>query len=56
MYIFRTNTKNNCLSIVSAIDQCLLLRSRYLKNMFSNCKSNIISLNCTFCIHEVHLR
>ena len=28
MYIFRTNTKNNCLSVISAIDQYRLLTSK----------------------------
>ena len=56
MYILRTNSENNSLSIISAINESFLLGSRYFKYMLADCKCYIVALDVTYSIHEVHLR
>src|SRR5699024_9856439 len=41
---------------VAAVDESFLLGSRNFQDMFSDCQCYVVALNCTFCIHEVHLR
>ena len=56
MYVLRTDTHNNGLSVISAVDNSFCFGSRQFHVVFTNSKSNVVSVNFYFCIQEVHLR
>ena len=56
MYILRTDTKNNGLSVVAAIDEFLSFCRSKFDGMVAYLKSNVVAAYFNGSIQEVHLR
>ena len=52
MYIFRTNSENNCLSVVSAVDERFLLEA----GTFSTCWPTVSVTSSPFTVHTASMK